>query len=85
MKLDAVKFGLTIGIVWAGAVLGLGLMSEILNWGTPMVQGLGSLYLGYKASPGGILIGTIWAFIDGGIGGLVVAAVYNWLLGFGKK
>ena len=85
MKLDAVKFGLTIGIVWAGGVLCLGLMSDILNWGTPLVQGLGSLYLGYKASPGGIIVGTIWALLDGGIGGFITAAIYNWLVGLGKK
>jgi hypothetical protein len=85
MKLDAIKFGLTCGIVWAGGVLCLGLLSSLFNWGTPMVKALGSLYLGYKASPLGISVGTLWAFVDGGVGGLVIALVYNWLLGLGKK
>ena len=85
MKLDAIKFGLTLGIVWAGGVLGLGLMSEFLSWGTPLVKGIGTLYLGYKATPGGILVGMIWAFLDAGIGGFIVAAIYNWLVGLGKK
>lgn len=85
MKLDALRFGIACGLVWAGAVLSLGIMSEALNWGTPLVRGLGGLYLGYKATPGGIAIGTVWAVLDGGIGGFILAAVYNFVLKLGKK
>ncbi len=84
MKLDALKFGIACGIVWAGAVLCLGIMSEVLNWGTPLVKGLGGLYLGYKASPGGIVIGTVWALFDGAIGGFILAVIYNKLVSLKK-
>ncbi|MBU0629846.1 MAG: hypothetical protein KKC80_02875 [Candidatus Margulisbacteria bacterium] len=84
MKLDAVKFGLTLAIVWGGAVLCLGIMGDYLHWGLGLVKGIGSLYIGYKATPVGTLVGTIWAFCDAGIGGWLVAAIYNWLLDRGK-
>lgn len=85
MKLDAIKLGLTLGIVWAGTVLALALTSTFFNWGTGLLKGIGSLYIGYKATPGGVIIGMVWAFLDAGIGGWLVAVIYNWLLGFGKK
>ena len=84
MKLDAVKFGLACGLVWAGAVLCLGLMGDYLHWGIGMVKGLGSLYLGYKPTLGGAVVGMVWAFFDGGSGGWAVATLYNWLLARGK-
>ena len=85
MKLDSVKFGLALGILWSSAVLLLGLMSGLLQWGTPLVKGIGSLYLGYKATAAGAIIGMIWAFIDGSIGGWLLAVIYNGLLGLEKK
>ncbi|MFA5097814.1 MAG: bacteriophage holin [Candidatus Margulisiibacteriota bacterium] len=85
MKLDSVKFGLTLGIIWAGAVFALALMSTYLSWGTGLMKGLGSLYLGYKPTLIGALTGMIWAFFDAGIGGWLVAVIYNWMLDMGKK
>jgi hypothetical protein len=84
MKLDAIKFGLTLGIVWAGCVLCLGIIS-IWGWGAGMVKGIGSLYIGYGAGIGGAVIGMLWAFVDAGIGGLIVALIYNKLLDLGKS
>ncbi|MFA4858554.1 MAG: bacteriophage holin [Candidatus Margulisiibacteriota bacterium] len=81
MKLDAVKFGLACGIVWAGGVLCLAVLDVWFNWGTGMLKGLSSLYLGYKATPSGAAIGMLWAFCDAGIGGWLVAAIYNLLVG----
>lgn len=85
MKLDAIKFGLTLGIVWAGGVLCLAIMDGLWGWGGGLVRGIGSLYIGYKPTVGGAIIGAIWAFFDAGIGGVIVAAIYNWLVGMGKK
>jgi len=79
MKLDALRFGLTLGIVWALCVVSLGLMSSI-GWGSGLVKGIGSLYLGYQDSASGLLIGAVWAFFDAGIGGTIVAVLYNWLI-----
>jgi hypothetical protein len=44
---------------------------------TGEVTFLGLLYRGYSISPSGSVIGLIWAFADGLIGGLVFAWLYN--------
>ncbi|MBN2058274.1 MAG: bacteriophage holin [Candidatus Saganbacteria bacterium] len=85
MKLDALKFGLTLGIVWAAAVLCLGIMTGLWDWGAGLVKGIGSLYIGYGPTPGGVVLGMAWAFFDAGIGGFIVAWLYNLLLDSGKK
>lgn len=81
MKLDAVKLGLTLGIVWAASVLAFAITSSTLNWGTGLLNSLGTLYIGLKATPTGVVIGMIWAFLDAGIGGWIIASVYNLLVG----
>jgi hypothetical protein len=68
--------GLTAGIIWAFGILILGLMATFFNWGNAMVSVFGSLYIGYGASLWGSIIGMIWAFFDGFIGGAVFAFVY---------
>ncbi|MDA1000138.1 MAG: bacteriophage holin [bacterium] len=81
MKLDAMRFGTALGIVWGFGVLCLGVMAAAFNWGTPALQLLGSLYLGFAPTVAGILIGIIWGFADGFIGGFLIAWVYNKLVG----
>jgi len=81
MKLNAIKFGLTLGIVWSGAVLCLALMGSFLGWGAGLVKAIGTLYLGYGMTPSGVLIGMLWAFVDVGVGGWIVAVIYNKLVG----
>ncbi len=41
---------------------------------------LSSLYIGYAPSFVGSVAGTVWAFADGFIGGVIVAWLYNRLL-----
>ena len=81
MKLNVKAFALTCGIIW-----GFGLF--FLTWWIIAFDGItgeptmiGRLYRGYSISPGGSLIGFVWASIDGLIGGAVFAWLYNWLAG----
>ena len=83
MKLDALRFGLACGILWAVAVIFIAIV-DLVGWGVPLFRALGSLYIGYGPGFGGALIGGIWAFFDAGIGALIVAALYNWLVGMKK-
>ena len=82
MKLNMKVFALTCGIVW-----GLGLF--FLTWWIIAFEGstgettlIGRLYRGYTISPVGSVIGLIWAFFDGLIGGAVFAWLYNKITGF---
>ncbi|MFQ5847652.1 MAG: bacteriophage holin [Candidatus Methylomirabilales bacterium] len=67
---------LALGLSWGGGVFLLGLAGSI-GWGRPMVDVLGSVYLGFRPDLGGSLIGGVWAFVDGALGGIVIAWLYN--------
>lgn len=81
MKLNAKAFALTCGLIW-----GLGLFA--LTWWIIAFDGatgertlIGQLYRGYTISPAGSVIGLVWAFFDGSIGGLIFAWLYNLIAG----
>ena len=77
MKLDVKAFALTCAVVW-----GLGL--PLLTWWIIALDGpsldptwIGHVYRGYNLTFGGSLIGAVWAFADGLIGGAVFAWLYD--------
>ncbi|MBT8490794.1 MAG: bacteriophage holin [Deltaproteobacteria bacterium] len=77
MKLDIKAFALTCGVLW-----GLGLF--FLTWwiiafdgATGDISFIGRIYRGYCISPLGSIIGLMWAFVDGLIGGAIFAWIYN--------
>ena len=77
MKLNVKAFALACGVVW-----GLGLF--FLTWwiiafdgATGEITLIGRLYRGYSISPFGSIVGLIWAFVDGLIGGAIFAWLYN--------
>jgi len=77
MKLNVKAFALTFGLVW-----GLGLFC--LTWWIIAFDGvtgettlIGQVYRGFNISPTGSIIGLIWAFADGAIGGAIFAWLYN--------
>jgi len=77
MKLNIGAFALTTGLIW-----GLGLF--LITWWIIAFNGItgettwiGQIYRGYTISPLGSMIGLIWAFIDGLIGGALFAWLYN--------
>jgi hypothetical protein len=81
MKLNVKAFALTCALVW-----GLGLF--FLTWWIIAFDGatgeatlIGRLYRGYTVSPMGSVVGLIWAFFDGLIGGGIFAWLYNLLVG----
>jgi hypothetical protein len=77
VKLDVKAFGLSVGIVWGLAMLTLGLINTGDHWGSGIVEAMSTLYIGYKPTVLGSIIGGIWGFLDAGIGGVVVAWLYN--------
>ena len=80
MKLDVRAFALTCALIWG---LGLALITLwIVMFEGPAPQGgpppfLGLIYRGYRLTMAGALIGLVWAFFDGLIGGAIFAWLYN--------
>ena len=84
MRLNIKATAFSLGILWGAAVLVTGLAN--LAWtgyGTGFLQLLASIYPGYKASGsfGDVIIGVLYALLDGGVFGLVFAWLYNRFLG----
>lgn len=82
MKINAHALGLTLGVVWGAAALIVGLTALWFDYGSAVVELIGTVYVGYDATFGGAIIGGIWGFIDAYIGGAIVGWLYN---SFSKK
>jgi len=76
-KLSVLSLGLAIGILCAIYMFFIGAVAWLFNWGTGLVELISSLYIGFSATLAGSIIGAVWAFIDGFIAGVVIAALYN--------
>ena len=76
-KLDVKALGLALGILWGACTFILGLLAIFFGWGNGLVDAMSSFYIGYKATFLGSLIGAAWGFVDAGIGGVLIAWLYN--------
>ena len=76
-RLDVKALGLTLGLVWAAGVLIMGVAAMLTGYGSRFVGAVGTLYVGYKATVFGSIIGAAWGFVDAGIGGVIIAWLYN--------
>lgn len=79
MKLNVKAFGLACGITW-----GIGVC--FLTWWLIFFEGpggdpglLGRIYLGWTLTPLGSLWGLLLGFLDGLIGGIFFAWLYNYI------
>ncbi len=82
MKLNLKAFALACAIFW-----GFGLF--IGTWWMIFMEGpsteptlISRLYLGYRITPLGSIIGLAWGFVDGLISGAIFAWLYNRLSGW---
>lgn len=82
MRLDIYAFAMACALIW-----GLGLF--MLTWWIIAFDGasadptlVGKIYRGYTITPMGSVIGLIWGFFDGLIGGLIFVWLYNLLASF---
>jgi ABC-type phosphate transport system permease subunit len=84
MKLNLKALVLTAGIVWALAVFLVGILNLIWSgYGVAFLKLIASVYPGYHASSsiGDLIVGTLYAFVDGAICGLVFGWLYNVFVG----
>lgn len=77
MRLNAKALGLAIGIVWGLSVFLA--TAWIVFFGGPrdVLAGIGAFYIGYEVSWSGAVVGLGYGFVDGLVGGLVLAWIYN--------
>lgn len=78
-KINVKAFTLAWGISFGVYFLFIGWAASF-GWGVKIVQDVSSLYIGYAPTFLGGIIGGIWAFFDGAIGGLIIALIYNALI-----
>ena len=76
-KMNVKALGLSLGIIWGLCAFLLGILSMTFNLGTKLVWVLSSMYIGYNSTIRGSLIGAAWGFVDAGIGGVLIAWLYN--------
>jgi len=76
-QLNAKAMGLTLGIVTFFSMVLCGLLALFFDIGTTWVNLVGEYYIGYSATLTGSLIGGVWGFFDGLIGGFIVCWLYN--------
>ena len=81
MKFNIKAFALTCGLIWGAALFLLTWWIILFEGSTGETTFIGRLYRGYSISPAGSIIGLIWAFLDGSIGGAIFAWLYNCLAG----
>lgn len=82
MKLNIKALALACAILWGVAVLLMGVANLIWGgYGQRFLEGLASIYPGYHATHGfvEVVVVTLYAAVDGLIGGTVFGCLYNWL------
>lgn len=75
-KLNIKALAVGLGVSWGLSMLFAG-WASIFGWGRKFVEMMASVYIGYKPTFLGGIVGAIWGFIDAAIGGAIIAFVYN--------
>jgi hypothetical protein len=80
MKLSVRGLAISSGLMWGGAVLCLGIIHlATRSYGSSFLEGISSIYPGFHGarSLGDAFVGGAYALIDGALGGLFFAWLYN--------
>lgn len=87
MQLSVKGLALAIGILWAGCIFLVGVVNlAASSYGAAFLQMASSIYPGFHNSRTflDVLVGTGYGFVDGGIGGAIIAWLYNCFAGGGR-
>ena len=88
MRLNVKAMTVTVAVFWGVSMFLLGVLN--LTWegyGQAFLDCVASLYPGYKAtaSIADVIVGTLYAVLDGAIGGAIFAWLYNIFAGICVK
>jgi len=81
MRFSLKAVALTGALLWGGAIFLVGVLNLVApNYGINFLQLTSSVYPGFHDSHtiGSVLMGTVDGLIDGAVGGLLFACLYNW-------
>ena len=83
MRFDVRSLAMTCGILWAAGFFFIALAQQVWpEYGLAFLKVMDGLYPGYApAGFGSVLIGTLYALVDGMICGGIFAWVYNRIRG----
>ncbi len=76
-ELDVKALGISVGAVAGGSMALLG-VAAMFGYGSSAMEMIAGFYIGFDSTPAGIVLGAIYGFIDGAIGGVAVAWLYNY-------
>jgi len=80
MRISLKAITLSSAILWAAGMLIVGLIHMAApNYGTNFLQAMSSVYPGADTAPtlARVLLGTIYGFVDGAIGGCLFGLLYQ--------
>ena len=80
MRLSTKALSSVSALLWGGSILVLCLLHLAMpNYGTGFLEGISSIYPGFHGgrSLADALVGIGYAIVDGGVGGFVLAWLYN--------
>jgi hypothetical protein len=77
VKLDIRAMALAAGLLWGGALCFATLWLIVLGYEGTLLRQLDHFYLGYTVSVVGAFVGLVYGFVDGAIGGALLAWLYN--------
>lgn len=83
MKLHVTALALAAGLLWAGAILVVGLANlNSPEYGRAFLELMASIYPGYRPGSGisSVVTATLYGLVDGAIGGAIFAWLYNLLV-----
>ncbi|TAK07811.1 hypothetical protein EPO44_03545 [bacterium] len=80
MKLSTKSLTITMALFWGGTVFFVALLNFLSPpYGKAFLDLVSSVYPGYKVvgSFGSVIVGTLYALVDGAVGGVLLAWMYN--------
>jgi hypothetical protein len=84
MRLSVKGLMLALGLLWGGCLLCVGLVHLASpSYASSFLEGVSSIYPGFHAARtfGGVVVGTVYGLIDGGLGGFFFGWLYNLFAG----
>ena len=88
MRLSLKAMAITAGLLWGGCLFLVGLMNLAFpQYGAAFLRGMASIYPGFYHTRSfvDVLVGTLYAVIDGAVAGCLFAWLYNGFAGPGKQ